>query len=63
METLLKLAFVVGFVALILGISAFMGWITLLVFGFFGVHLSFWAAWVIYIFLSSIFGRVSTNNA
>jgi hypothetical protein len=44
-----------GITALVFAISAGMGALTMIALGAFGVHVSFWIAWAIYIVLSAIF--------
>lgn len=47
-----------GMLFIVLGISAGMGALTMVALGAFGVHVSFWVAWAVYIILSSIFSAV-----
>lgn len=45
----------IGLIVVILAISAGMGALTMVALGAFGIHISFWAAWAVYIVLSAIF--------
>jgi hypothetical protein len=48
-----------GVLIFVLGISAGMGALTMVALGAFGFHVSFWAAWAIYVVLSVIFQSVT----
>jgi hypothetical protein len=51
-----------GILIFYLGVSAGMGALTMVALGAFGVHVSFWVAWAIYIVICAIFNAASSTK-
>lgn len=47
---------IIALVAFLVGISAGMGFLTMIVLGAVGVHWSFWTCWAVWILVSCVFG-------